>query len=290
MKSPLENLLSCYEFKTIDESHQALREIIQEIALLGLWRGKFFEHAAFYGGTAARIIHGLPRYSEDMDFSLLATNPDFRFKSFFPFLEKEFNAYGLDVEVEQKHAERISAIESAFVKINTRSGFVRLGVPQTLVNRLSREQNIKVKFEIDIDPPSGFNTETRFLYSPQAFSVKTFDLPSMFAGKLHAAIARTWKNRIKGRDWFDLIWFVEKGISASLEHLKARLIQTGHIDVQASFTQIEAKNLLIRRIESLDIEAAKKDVIPFLKSMDAERINIWCRDFFIDVADRIRFI
>lgn len=290
MKTPLDNLLSRYQLVTVDDSWAALREIIQEIVLLGLWRGKFFEHAAFYGGTAIRIVHGMQRYSEDMDFSLLAPDAGWKLGAYFPFVEQELRAFGFEVTIEQKTRYTTTAIESAFVKTNTRTGFLRLGMPQSIVNRLSREQLLKVKFEIDIDPPGGFKTETRFLYTPQVFSVKLFDLPSMFAGKLHAAIARSWKTRVKGRDWYDLVWFVGKNVSASLVHLKSRLVQTGHLNQSEEFTKKEARELLKKRIEKLDINTAKKDVSPFLAKNDALQLTVWSKEFFLDCANRITFI
>ena len=227
VKTPLDNLLSRYTLTTTEESLQALREITQEIALLGLWRGKFFEHAAFYGGSALRIVDGLPRYSEDLDFSLLVPNPGFKVQSYFAYVEKELRAFGFDVSIVQRPQNKGSAIDGAFVKMNTREGFLTLGVPRLLVDRLSREQVLKIKFEIDIDPPGDFRTEMKYLYMPQAFSVRLFDLPSQFAGKLHAAIARKWKTRVKGRDWFDLGMVCRKRCCRVSGALKARLVQTG---------------------------------------------------------------
>ena len=289
MKNLLDDLLSRYQLQSMDDAWQALREIVHEITLLGLWRGKFFEHAAFYGGTATRIIHGLPRYSEDLDFSLLVPNPDFKFSVYFTYLEEELRAYGFDVSIEQKVNTGKSAIESAFVKMNTRTGFLKLGMPKNMIERLSREQILKVKFEIDTNPPGEFKTETKFLYVPQAFSVRSFDLPSMFSGKLHAAIARGWKTRVKGRDWFDLVWFVGKDVVASLPHLKARLVQTGHLNQKDSFNSNSAQELLTNRILSLDIEAAKKDVQPFLTMPDSGQLNVWSKDFFLDLVSRLKF-
>jgi hypothetical protein len=286
MKNPLDDLLGRYNLTTIDSSWQALREISQEIILLGLWRGKFFEHAAFYGGTALRIIHGLSRYSEDMDFSLLHPDPGFSLHGYFSYIKEELYAWGFNASIEQR-TEKTGAINSAFVKMNTRSGFFKLGVPQSIVERISREQNLKVKFEIDIDPPGDFRTESKFLYMPQVFSVQLFDLPSMFSGKLHAAIARAWKTRVKGRDWYDLTWFVGRDITASLAHLQARLVQTGHLDPAHPFGILDARTLLKTRIQSLDIAAAKRDVEPFLTSRDAEQLSVWSRDFFLDLADRV---
>ena len=289
MKTPLDNLLSRYTLTTTEESLQALREITQEIALLGLWRGKFFEHAAFYGGSALRIVQGLPRYSEDLDFSLLVPNPVFKAQSCFSYMEKELRAFGFDVSIVQRPQNKESAIDGAFVKMNTREGFLTLGVPRPLVERLSREQVLKIKFEIDIDPPDDFRTETKYLYVPQAFSVRLFDLPSQFGGKLHAAIARKWKTRVKGRDWFDLVWFVGKGVAASLAHLKARLVQTGHLARQDLLGANEAREILSGRIKTLDIDAAKKDVGPFLRPQDAAQLDVWSKDFFLDLAGRIKF-
>jgi hypothetical protein len=289
MKSPLDELLARYHPTTIDESWQALREIAQEIILLGLWRGKFFEHAAFYGGTALRIFYGLPRYSEDLDFSLLAPNQDFRLSSYFAPVENEIRAFGFDVSVEERHRTRTSPVESASVKLNTRTSFLSMGVPSSVVERMSREQVLKVKFEIDIDPPIGFGTETRFIYAPQAYSVRLFDLPSIFAGKLSAAIARAWKSRVKGRDWFDLTWFVGKGAPASLAHLRERLVQTGHVRPGDSFGADQARRLLQKRIESLDVESAKHDVKPFLATKESDQLDIWSKEFFLDLAERVRF-
>ena len=146
---------------------------------------------------------------------------------------------------------------------------------------------MKVKFEIDTDPPDDFNTETKYLYIPQAFSVRLFDLQSMFAGKLHAAIARGWKNRVKGRDWFDLVWFFGRNITASLAHLRARLIQTGHLGTQNDFSEKDGRDLLKNRIQSLDIDSAKKDVEPFLILEDRRQLEVWSRDFFLDMADKV---
>ncbi len=171
MKNPLEDLLARYKLTSTDDAWQALREIVQEIVLLGLWRGKFFEHAAFYGGTALRIMHGLPRYSEDLDFSLFMLNPKFSLNPYFTFIEEELRAFGFEISIVQKAFDSNSAIESAFVKMNTRMGFLTLGLPQVMIDRLSREQILKVKFEIDCDPPGDFKTETKYRYVPH-FSTK----------------------------------------------------------------------------------------------------------------------
>lgn len=287
MKSPLDNLLAKYTLESADACWQALREITQEIALLGLWRGKFFEHAAFYGGTALRIVHGLPRFSEDLDFSLL--NPDqlFRLTPYLHYLQEELQAFGFEVSIDDRSDRNASAIESAFAKGSTRKSFLIMGVSESLIECIAREQQLKIKFEIDTDPPPDFGTEAKFLYLPQPFSVRIFDTPSLFAGKLHAVLARNWKNRVKGRDWYDMVWFVTKGTSASLAHLKARLIQTAHLSTEAVFGQDQAREMLQARIESVNLDAARRDVIPFLKS--SRELDIWSKEFFHDVVSRIIF-
>ncbi len=287
MKTPLDGLLSRYSLETFDQYWQALREIAQELTLLSLWRGKFFEHAAFYGGTALRIVHGLQRFSEDLDFSLLSPNPTFKPDDYFPYLQDELRAFGFEVSVEQKPNALDSQIQSASVKLNTRINLLQLGAPQAIIERLSREQVLKIKFEVDIDPPSGFNTEVKFFYLPQAFSVRLFDIPSMFAGKLHAIIARSWKKRVKGRDLYDLVWFVGHNHPALLEHLRARLLQTGHIEATDAFNLKNAQELLRTRFQDIDFKAAKEDVRPFLRNIS--EIDIWCMDFFVDMVSRIRF-
>ncbi|MBD3419337.1 MAG: nucleotidyl transferase AbiEii/AbiGii toxin family protein [Chitinivibrionales bacterium] len=288
MNSPLDNLLSRYELKSVDQSTNALREIAQEIILLGLWRGKFFEHACFYGGTALRIIYGLDRFSLDMDFSLNKPDADFTLKPYLGFLEKELHAFGFDITIQGKQTSGRTKIESAFLKMNTRINMLMIGVPASIVSRVAREQLLKIKMEVDTDPPGSAGSEVSFLYRPQAFSIRTYDLPSMFAGKLHAAIARAWQTRVKGRDWYDLVWFVSRETPASLSHLRARLIQTGHISANALWDDSHARAMLLEKINRLDIQAARSDVLPFLK--DPSAVNVWSREFFRDLVGRIRFL
>jgi predicted nucleotidyltransferase component of viral defense system len=286
MNKAVASMLQKYKPNTVDDHVNALREIFQEIALCGLWRGKFFEHAAFYGGTALRILHGLDRFSEDLDFSLLAPAADFDLEPYCAFMEEELTAWGFAARVEKKEKVAVnSAIESAFLKANTREQLLIIEAGEELAAAVHRNRVIRIKIEVDTDPPSNFSTEVRFLLEPMPFSVRTFDLPSFFAGKLHAILCRSWKNRVKGRDWYDFVWHLARGIPLNLAHLETRLRQTGHYREEAPLDLETLKQMLSARIERLDIQDARADVERFL--VNPSSIEIWSRDFFHALAARI---
>lgn len=287
MKSLLESFLGDNVMDSADSCRQALRQLAQQIVLLGLWRGKFFEHAAFYGGTALRMVYKLDRFSEDLDFSLLRRNTAFKLMSYFPYIVREFEAYGLEPDIRQVRKTKESTIESAFVKMETKKLSIVLEVPKSTVKFFTNNELIKIKFEIDTDPPAGFFTEAKYLFHPQPFSVKVFDEGSMFAGKLHSVFARTWKKRVKGRDWYDLVWFVSRETPARLAHFRERLIQTGHLEPDVEFDGEKALSMLRSRCEEVDYKAAAADVRPFLR--DSTVLSVWSRDFFLNVISRIRF-
>lgn len=287
MDARLQTLLDGYDLSSETKAWQALREVVQQIALLGLWRGKFFEHAAFCGGTSLRILHGLPRFSEDMDFSLLKPVPGFSLDKYSSYLLTELKSFGFDVELKYRTKTVPSAFESAFVKMNTRLGWLSIGVPESIRNRVARDRALKVKIEVDTDPPEGAATESHFLYRPQAHSIRAYDLPSMFAGKLHAILARAWKTRVKGRDWYDLLWFIGKGVQASSPHLRKRLIQSGHLDAKAAWNTPTAKRMLQDRVGAVDFRAAVRDVSPFLE--DTQQLELWGPELFSDAVNRVEF-
>lgn len=202
-----DSLLSTYNLKTETDYADALREIMQEIALLGLWRARFFDKAAFYGGTALRLFYGLNRYSEDLDFSLLKEDRAFTLKQYFSAIKSELESLGFEVDIVEGN---MGAIESAFIKTNTLHSHLVLGAPKYITDKLHAKQLIKIKFEIDINPPQKFKTEIKQILTPIPFTARVYDISSLFSGKLHAILCRAWKTRIKGRDWFDLVWFLGK--------------------------------------------------------------------------------
>lgn len=288
MNDAISTMLKRYTCVTHQDYKNALKEILQELALLGLWRAKFFEKAAFYGGTALRILYGLNRFSEDLDFSLLKPDPDFSLVPYEKALEKELEAFGFSVSVQTVEKNIESAIQSAFLKANTVEHFIRIEVPASERQKCHFEETIKIKLECDTEPPPAFQTDVRFLLQPIPFSVLTYSQPDLLAGKIHAMLYRTWKNRVKGRDWYDFVWFVSRGIPVNLIHLAERMKQTGHLANQETLTAEELKERLRNKIADLNIEQAKKDILPFIK--DPDQVAIWSQPFFYAVMDQLNLI
>jgi predicted nucleotidyltransferase component of viral defense system len=277
-----------YEIRSLEDSLRALREVMQEIALLGLWRSKFFEKAAFYGGTALRVLYGNDRFSEDLDFSLLEKGGSFDLADYGEALKKELASFGFAVEIESRVKPASAAIQSAFLKADTRTQMITVEFDKGLIQQVPRNQVIKIKLEIDTDPPPGFTTETRYLLRPVPFAVRTFSLPDLFAGKMHAVLCREWKSRAKGRDWYDLVWFAAHHQELRISHLEQRMRQTGHWAEPASLSAGDLRDLMARRIDKVDIDQIRREVEPFVK--DAAALAIWSKEFFLDVASRIKII
>ncbi|MBV5337957.1 MAG: nucleotidyl transferase AbiEii/AbiGii toxin family protein [Deltaproteobacteria bacterium] len=286
MHEAIARMLSGYEARKSTDAVQALREILQEVALLGLWRAKFFEHAAFYGGTALRIMYGLDRFSEDLDFSLLEPCSDFDISRFLSPLEDELRAFGFNIRAEKNDKTADSAVQSAFLKSNTRTELLVIETADEIIKSVPVGSLLKIKLEIDTDPPTGFSTHTRFLLRPIPFAVRCYTLPSLFAGKMHALLFRRWKNRVKGRDWYDLIWYAANFPELDLHHLEQRMRQTGHWSGDLPLTQAAFEELVSSAIDGLDINQARRDVMPFVK--DPSVLAIWSHDFFRDVVNRIK--
>lgn len=288
MNNALISMLRRYELKTTEDSVRALREVMQELALLGLWRGKFFEKAAFYGGTALRILYGLDRFSEDLDFSLLKPNPDFDIDAYLKALEKEMASFGFEVTATKKRKSDVAAVQSAFIKGDTLRQLLAITTKRDSYAHIPKGKIIKIKLEIDTDPPPGFNTENRFLLQPIPFSVKAFSLPDLFAGKMHAVLCRRWKGRVKGRDWYDMVWFAANHPEMHLDHLRERMLQSGHLQPNTRLDKRLFAELMRKAINELDVEQARKEVTPFVGTPGA--LDIWSREFFLDVIRRIVFV
>ena len=286
MHEAIARMLSKYECQGLNDYINGLREILQEVALLGLWRSKFFEKAALYGGTALRVIYGLDRFSEDMDFSLLEPSNRFDIAGYTTFLAKEIKGFGFDVRVERINKARSSPIQSAFLKADTRNQLLVIETGEKILQAIPRGQLLKIKLEVDTDPPSGFVTETRYLLQPIPFAVRTFVLPDLFAGKMHAILCRRWKSRVKGRDWYDLVWYAANHPELHLNHLEQRMRQTGDWKSDALLTLESLKDLLVDAISRLDVDQARKEVEPFVRI--PESLSVWSREFFLDVASRIK--
>lgn len=270
--SVFDQMLEKYNIVTENERRNATCEIMQEIALAGLYRGGFFKKAAFYGGTCLRIFHGMPRFSEDMDFSLLVAEDSFNLENYFPAIITEFKALGKEVFLTKKTKKNFGNIESAFLKQGT----------ATYDLAFNTEKSIKIKLEVDINPPLHFSTEYNLLLHPFSFMTRCFTLPDLFAGKMHALIFRNWKSRVKGRDWYDFEWYVRNGIELNMNHFKARVKQLNNMDMDQELLY----ELLMERLQNTDIEMVKRDVWPFIK--DTKALDIWSNDYFIQLAKMIK--
>lgn len=252
----------------------AQREVMQKIVLAGLARGGFFDHAAFYGGTCLRIFHHLNRFSEDMDFSLKEKNTDVHLEQYFSYIIDEFKYAGFPVEIVKREKKTFGRVESAFLKEDTEIYDIKF---QT-------RKMMKVKIELDTDPPLGFQTELRRLELPYSFSMCCFTLPCLYAGKMHALAFRNWKTRVKGRDWYDFEWYVRQEVPLDYQHLQARILEfNGEKLEQADFVA-----LLRERFSQTDIAQVKHDVAPFL--MNPKELDLWSNEYFVELLDRVKFV
>lgn len=287
MNTAIEQMLKNYQIENIYDQKNAMKETMQEIVLCGLSRAGFFQKAAFYGGTALRIFYGLDRFSEDLDFSLVTADPDFDLTVYFPVLEKEVRAFGLHVMIQEKEKTKESNIRSAFLKGNTKEHLLLFYADEDLAGSVARSELIKIKFEVDINPPEYAGFEHKYRLLPTPYEVNLYDMPSLFAGKIHAVLCRAWKSRIKGRDLYDYVFYLSRGSAVNQKHLRARLLQSGFISEDMECTLPELRNMLYERFDTIDFRQAKQDVEPFIR--DTASLNMWNADFFKQITAGLHF-
>ena len=287
MNLAIANMLRRYRLDGQADYTRALREILQEAALLGLWRAKFFDGAALYGGTALRVLYGLERFSEDLDLSLLEPDRAFDPGRYGDALEREIRAFGFEVRM-IADSSREGAVRSAFLKADTIKELISIEASPEVVRGIPRGKPIKIKLEIDTDPPPGFGTEIRYLLQPVPFAVRAYRPPDLFAGKIHALLFRKRTVRVKGRDWYDFVWFAGNRPELHVAHLEQRMRQSGHWQGEEPLSEVVVRGLLDHAIESLDVERARREVEPFLQ--DPASLELWSREFFREVAFRVRFV
>jgi hypothetical protein len=280
-------MLQHYSTDTTEDYVAALREILQQLALLGLWRSKFFEHAAFYGGTALRILYGLDRFSEDLDFSLLAPERGFSLGKYGASLQRELAGFGFEVAFEPVRKSKDSAVDSAFLKTNTLKQMLLIGADRRLLRGIQSEQKLSIRLEVDVDPPSGFETEAKPILQPVPFSVRVYTLPDLFAGKMHALLFRRWRNRVKGRDWYDFVWYVANFPRLRLSHLEQRMRQSGDYSSESPLDAGTFRVMLREAVQNLDIDRAREEVLPFV--LDTASVEVWSEEFF-SLIDRIECV
>ena len=282
MTTPVQQMIEKYNCKNTADYKNALKEVIQEVALCGLSRSGFFKKAAFYGGTALRIFYGLDRFSEDMDFSLMAEDKDFNINIYFSYLANELLANGFELHIERKEKSAESDIQSAFIKGNTLIHLLKIVPTADAILGVSDTELIKIKFEVDTNPPEGATYEIKYGLLPVPYAVQMYDEASLFAGKIHAVLCRSWKNRVKGRDYYDYLWYLARGTKVNILHLQKRLEQSGEWTSAQKLTTQKVIELLCERFASINFENAKNDVLPFIA--DSRKLDLWNKDFFSTVT------
>lgn len=285
MNNVIEQMLSKYEIRNTNDEINVLKEIIQEIVLSGLSRGGFFDKAAFYGGTALRIFYKLDRFSEDLDFALVSPNKEFDLSKYFTYIEKELGSFGLNLEISSKQKNIDSNITSAFVKGDTLELILKFFPNEENHKYNHILKNIKIKFEVDVNPPSGATYEEQYRLLPSPHQIKLYDKESLLAGKIHAILCRNWKTRTKGRDLYDYIFFLANDTKVNIKLIKNKLIESNYIDANDNFNIDTLKELLINKFNEIDYIEAKEDVLPFIK--DVESLEVWNNDLFVSITNKL---
>ena len=286
MDNIVQVMLEKYHPSNNVERENAIKEIIQEIVLAGLSRGGFFSQAAFYGGTCLRIFYCLNRFSEDLDFALISKDPNFTIKDYFPFIEKELAAHGINMDISLKSKGDNIDVQTAFVKGNTLMLFLQFFPNDDESRHIVGNQKIKIKFEIDVDNPSGGCTEIKYQLLPSPYEVRVFDESTLFAGKIHAIICRDYKNHVKGRDYYDYLFYCGKGTKINLLYLENKLKNTKVLKENETLTLNKVKEMLENKFNNVDYESAKEDVSNFITNKDS--LSIWSKELFLSTLDKIQ--
>ena len=266
-----DQMVAEYQQQASTSTPNVEQEVMQKIALAGLSRGGFFKHAAFYGGTCLRLFHQLPRYSEDMDFTLREKNSDIHLEDFFSYIIEEFHLAGHEVVIQKKD------ILSPLRRGGYKAGFKEN--TEVFDIKFQTKKTVKVKIEMDTDPPLVFETEYLPLSRPYPFVVRCVALPDLYAGKMHALLYRNWKTRVKGRDWYDFQWYVANRVPLNFEHLQKRIREFNDEDI----TKERFMEMLHEKLSTTDMESVKQDVRGLI--FNQHELDIWSNDYFLKLAD-----
>jgi len=281
----IEQLIKSYEPKTVEETKLVIKELLQKIVLIGLSRSNFFKYASFYGGTALRIFYSLNRYSEDLDFTLNEVNNDFTLEPFIKKIEEVASSYGLEIIIQSKNKTINTPIESAFAKLNTYQTFISLKLDEKFTKLLHKDEVIKVKFEVDCTPSLGFNTESKWIDTPEFANIQILDKESLFAGKIHAILCRNYKNTVKGRDYYDFLFYIKNHVKPNLTYLKNKLVESKKINENDEFNIDVVKNMLKERFNIVNFNQVKNDAEKFV--LNTEDLSYYSKDLFLDMVNRL---
>jgi predicted nucleotidyltransferase component of viral defense system len=262
------------------EQELVLQEIMQQHILLSLSRSGFFKQALFHGGTCLRIFYRLPRFSEDLDFLLRRSDPSFAWSSHIAHIQRDCEADGIQFEAVDKSRAEV-AVKKAFLKTDSIGTLIVLNLPYAR----HAVKKLRIKLEIDANPPAGSAFETQFITFPGPAAITTQDLPSGFATKAHALLCRGYA---KGRDWYDFLWYIDRRVSPNFPLLQNALAQVGPWAGQP--LQVAPAWFVERmreRILELDWNALREDVRRFLPLRDQEGLNQWSAGLFLYLVDQM---
>ena len=245
----------------------------------------FFDVAAFYGGTALRIFYGLDRFSEDLDFALVKPDKNFDLSKYFSFVQKEVEAYGLNFSITTKKKTKDSNIKSAFLKGDTKEHILKF-FPKESMQNVTSVKDIKIKFEVDINPPVGANYEFKYKLLPSPHQIRIYDPSSLFAGKIHAVLCRGWSNRVKGRDLYDYVFYLSKETNVNIELIKNKLIESKVKGIDNSFDVENLKKMLNEKFKNINYKEAKEDIYPFIE--DKKSLDVWSEEFFVEITKELK--
>ncbi len=284
MNSELEEMISKYNPINNKERENAVKEVMQEIVLAGLSRGDFFTKAAFYGGTCLRVFHGLDRFSEDLDFAIIDKSKGFNLSDYFANIQKEFASYGIDISITQKeiNPNKID-MQRAFINSNSKMVLLEFFPKNPEVNKVINNQLIKIKLEIDMDNPIGGVVESHYLLFPSPSKVTIYNQSTLFAGKIAALICREYQNKVKGRDFYDYLFYCSKHTKVNITYLENKLKKNGKIPMDMKLDINILKDMLKEKFISVDYKMAIQDVIPFVKNI--EKVSSWSKELFISTLD-----
>ena len=278
--SIIQSRLGIYSCQSQLEEEQALREISQEVILAALSRSGFFKHAVFHGGTCLRIFYSLPRFSEDLDFVLQSPDANFSLEPFLQRTADEIKAYGYEPEIQDRSRAKLT-VQKAFIKDDSIGKILNLN----FIRQDKSTRKIRIKIEVDTRPPSGGKDTLLYLDFPFSAAVRTHDLPSLFAGKIHALLCREY---LKGRDWFDFIWYTSRKTAINMVLLESAVDQAGPWAGKTnSITMDWCKEQLRDRILSIDWKAAAGEVAPFLRIQEQSSMQLWSKELFLGQLEKL---
>lgn len=278
------NGIKKYNPNTIIEIKNAMREVLQDIILVSMGKSDFFDSCVFYGGTSLRIFRELPRFSEDLGFTLII-DKNIILDNYIQFIRKELNSFGIEHTISLKQKNIETTVESVYIDFNLK--FLFDISYSEYSNQIIDNEILSIKVELEKKHFPGGNTELKILTYPSFSQIRTFDLETLFASKLLAVLKRQWKTRIKGRDFYDYLFYISLGTKVNLLFLENGLKQFGYLNKDDSFTIDTLKNELKKKFELIDFEKAKEDVRPFISSND-RFIDSFNKDIFLSTIDLIK--